>query len=206
MAKFIKKNLTCGACGHHIKIDVLASQHVSKVALDGNLNNATQYKTIQVCPVCGHVALNIEEPVKQVSLIQTKSDINYFLKGAETYVLNGNDVLASYMYRLASWKARGSHDDLWVEYKKKSIKYLEKYIDSLNAFNEGNIPYILILIDCFRMVGEFDKAKELCDDFLKILSQFKNKQLINYYTKAVHLELQYIENLDVSEHYNSEVH
>ena len=102
MAKFIKKTLTCGACGHHIKIDVLASQHVSKVALDGNLNNVIQYKAIQVCPVCGHVALNIEEPVKQVSKIQASNDIDNALKGAETYVLNGNDVLASYMYRLAS--------------------------------------------------------------------------------------------------------
>lgn len=209
MSKFIEKEVKCAICHKKVKIEVLISHYCPDIAIDGNQNNQIQYRAIQVCPECGYVSLDITQPVKKISskkFLTSDNTLNYILKGADTYALNQNDVLASYMYRLASWKSLELKDrDLWKTYMNKSIRYLEKYLKEKNVLTEDDLSYFVILIDCYRQVSLMNYAKELCDEVLENISLFKNKQQIQMITKVIQFELTLISHSDTKVHYYHEV-
>lgn len=204
MPKFIEKEIECAVCHKKVKVNVLVSCYGGQSALDGNQNNKIQYKAIQVCPKCGHVALDITKPVQKVSsknFYSEHQELNNILKGADTYALNQNDILASYMYRLASWRSLElNKKEMWKECMLESINYLERYLITLPVLSEEQLPYFIILIDCYRQVASFDQAIELSQECLENLQFFHDQQLIEYIRKVIQFELTLIRHQDTNEH------
>ena len=205
--RVVNKEIQCGHCHEAVSIDVVLSQSISDTTIDGNQQNEKQYKMIQICPHCGHVALDISKPVQSIATLQYENDdlfTNQLIQGAKTYVLNKNNVLASYMYRLVSWKL-DKQKELSQKYMQQSIQYLEYYLKELPVIKEENLPYFVILIDCYRQVGSFQQAQDLCQEVLENLSFFNNQQLTLFLDKVIQLEMTFIQNQDTNIHYYHEV-
>lgn len=205
--RIINKQIQCGHCHETVSIDVVLSQSVDDTTIDGNQQDERQYKAIQICPHCGYVALDISQPVQSIATLQHDSNdifINQLIQGADTYVLNHNYALASYMYRLISWKL-GKQQELSQKYMKLSIHYLEIYLKELPVVREENLSYFVILIDCYRQDGSFQQAEDLCQEVLENLSFFNNQQLTSFLDKIIHLEMTFIQNQDTKAHYYHEV-
>ena len=66
MVRVVQKEVQCGFCHHRVNIDVLLSYSTHKVMIDGNQHHSLQYKAIQICPHCGHIALDISSGVFEI--------------------------------------------------------------------------------------------------------------------------------------------
>lgn len=198
MVRVVQKEVQCGFCHHRVNIDVLLSYSAHKVMIDGNQHHSLQYKAIQICPHCGHIALDISLPVKKISSpINLDSDalVNKIIQGAKTYALNNNHALSSYMYRLASWKTED--EKIRSQCKESSNRELEHYLLNRKSYSHDDLYYFVIMIDTYRQLAQYSDAKELCLEVLQNLDQFNHIEDIK---EALELELHWIENHDVKEH------
>lgn len=172
----------CCVCNHENRFHSIGSiQFYKEHDLDGRPEakyNPVLYEEIQQCPNCNYCSTDIATAPYDISNIIKSND--YLLKlnnknfpeTANAYICWAHILSQAEMYNkaglsllAAAWICDDDNDYKLQGYdcRVKAVEFLIKAINRNQRFRNSKVEEQLVIIDLYRRIGVFDRAKELCE-------------------------------------------